>query len=187
VTPGTSSTLRCTSLCMVRVERVSPQSVAATFCANLCPGAESNGRAMRVLVPGFYVFYTNIFSMFCPLWVGETELSGMRMVRPATRWLMPCQMRRAAPYIRGTTCACAHTSWCACSGLLPGDAHLRVASVVAAVLPDQGARSQGQLALASYTHTAQAAAHPWRRRPCALAARSHIQTTRRTPRRRCLG
>lgn len=32
-------------------------------------------------LPGFFVFYNSIFAMFCPLWEGETELSGLRMVR----------------------------------------------------------------------------------------------------------
>ena len=32
---------------------------------------------------GFYIFYNSIFAMFCPLWVGETELGGLRMVRAA--------------------------------------------------------------------------------------------------------
>ncbi len=35
--------------------------------------------------PGFFVFYNTIFSMFCPLWEGETELGGLRMVRRALR------------------------------------------------------------------------------------------------------
>ena len=38
-------------------------------------------RRWRVRQKGFYVFYNSIFSLFCPLWVGETNLNGLRMVR----------------------------------------------------------------------------------------------------------
>jgi hypothetical protein len=34
-----------------------------------------------IAAPGFFVFYNSIFGMFCPLWTGETELGGLRMVR----------------------------------------------------------------------------------------------------------
>jgi hypothetical protein len=39
------------------------------------------GHASDVAAPGFFVFYNSIFGMFCPLWTGETELGGLRMVR----------------------------------------------------------------------------------------------------------
>ena len=32
------------------------------------------------MASGFFAFYNSVFAMFCPLWVGETQLSGLRMV-----------------------------------------------------------------------------------------------------------
>ena len=46
-------------------------------------GAAGSGSFADLPDTGFFVFYTSIFSMFCPLWEGETTLSGLRMVRNA--------------------------------------------------------------------------------------------------------
>ena len=72
------------------------------------------------------MFYNSIFAMFCPLWEGETELSGLRMVRT---------LARSVHHTQSLTRRLGRLG----AGLLLDHAVIRIAGYAASVFFTQGA------------------------------------------------